>query len=765
MKIYKITLKQNIRFQSYSQGEENINSSNSLLTFGQFDSVSIEKRNLNTTDFNELYSKNRLENNNLIQTFFVYSKEDDNFIENGEEKFRYRFITFSYYNDYYFLQYPIDNNCYNNDTCVFKTYNTLNNVAFISIFYSNNYEDGKNKVYEMTQNNKQISNFHYTILSINERAKVKGNEYICVEFNLSIRDADEFNVHFKSMEQYLFNNNMVKKTDIHTKSMFGNKDFRIHIDLIEIVDFLKLYKEYFQNGFNSLIPSTYSVSTYFMENYDWKLIDLKENNLKIDSKNSIQTTVLSNQLIIDNKNDDLDINDLRNFIDLIKNYFILKPALISFYPSLRRIIDKIKDGTINSTLLEKYCNDAYVIARSMIDSSLRTLHDPIVEPINHVIPEKVINFYTCYLYDLKDYLLTIENSKINYHFDFLIKPTRSKSIAVVPMDMIDNNPKERMLLIKIPIKEMFNFDLIVFEITHELMHYVGQKQRNREKRLEIFCDYLAYTMTIIVNKNEFNKDDRKKIKAYMCDIINSFKIRLSYQINGQNKNEKFYLYDLKKMIIDISNFIENNLIKINENLQTIIQNNDISFVENLVSMYSANDHYNSLRFVAKDFEYICRECYADLMAINITKCPVDKYIEYFFKNTNGNNRLETLVCYRIALVLNNVYTKEEICWNNIIELFDNETIICIRKIYLGLQNGKIPQNIQEMRGIRSWKSVKLFNCYLQTCNKNYSECAKSTKYAELFRTFLNDDISEKIDKMQQVVICYYQNLLNKNNIE
>ncbi|MEI3325853.1 MAG: hypothetical protein V8R64_05140, partial [Thomasclavelia sp.] len=136
-----------------------------------------------------------------------------------------------------------------------------------------------------------------------------------------------------------------------------------------------------------------------------------------------------------------------------------KPLCLSIYPSLKEIGNR---NDLDESLVSLYCDEIYNITNIIMDTSLHTYHDPAIKPIQHFIPEKILNFYTCYLYCLKNELINIDGD--GYKFDFLIKPVNEKHIKAISMQK-ETNPTDRIILIKLPIHQIFELDLVIFQLT------------------------------------------------------------------------------------------------------------------------------------------------------------------------------------------------------------------------------------------------------------------------------------------------------------
>ncbi|MEI3325851.1 MAG: hypothetical protein V8R64_05130 [Thomasclavelia sp.] len=53
------------------------------------------------------------------------------------------------------------------------------------------------------------------------------------------------------------------------------------------------------------------------------------------------------------------------------------------------------------------------------------------------------------------------------------------------------------------------------------------------------------------------------------------------------------------------------------------------FIHSLASLFSfANDTF--LVYGYEEIEYLCRECYADLVAIDLLDCDYENYVSYFY---------------------------------------------------------------------------------------------------------------------------------------
>ncbi|WP_279006798.1 hypothetical protein [Thomasclavelia cocleata] len=745
MEIYKLEVHKNIKHY-----HEEIDESNDCIdiVLGQFDFISLKEETYET--FDKLFFNENIMGNYIKQSFLIYSTNNDQFIKNNKDNYAYRLVTLAYYNDSYYLKPPMNlsNQLFESDDVNYKVYNTLNNAAFVIVLFANDYSRAIKTLYDFAKINTKYSNFYYTILSINEFEVSKSNEEVTAQINLSIYDYSKI----KNLIHDIINE--LKPVKYHITPLIGNKDLQIYIEKINIHKLLKIYNEYLKITTNDETKKAtiYNVCTNILHELDSEdkideFFEIKEAK-ELDKDAYISLNYVHRKIAkIDEKRADL--KSFINYLNHLKYNSFLKPLCLSIYPSLYEIVNR---NDLGESLISLYCDEIYNITNIIMDTSLHTYHDPAIKPIQYFIPEKILNFYTCYLYCLKNELITIDGD--GYKFDFLIKPVNEKHIKAISMQK-ETKPTNRIILIKLPIHQIFELDLVIFQLTHELAHFVGNSTRKREERLELFNTFFVdYIMDFLITDLNLTDEQNKKIFKYITDIVGRIISKVPIlEINN------YYLYNFRGICYDVTQYIQNNFDNINHYLLLLINEKESLdlFNRKLVSLFSyANDTF--LVYGFEEIEYLCRECYADLVAINLLDCDFENYVSYFYRSCelNENYVLEDLDVVRISLVASIVYKDIDNLYNEQIEA---GTQIKINEYINYLRNEQFDK-IVATQGIRTDNIVSELKKYLYKCYSGIQELKINSNFikelSEDFKTFTyGKDIDKIIEVMQKIIFKYY----------
>lgn len=746
MEIYKLEVHKNIKY-SYGEIDESNNCIDIVL--GQFDFISLKEETNKT--FNELFFNENIKDNYIKQSFLIYSTKNDQFIKNNKDKYVYRLVTLAYYNDSYYLKPPID---INNQLCEannvkYKVYNTLNNAAFVIVLFANDYSVAIETLYDFAKINTIYSNFYYTILSINELKVLKSNEEVAAQINLSIYDYGKIKDLIYDIISEL---NSVK---YHIIPLIGNKDLQIYIEKININKLLRIHNKYLKIATNDETKKAtiYNVCTNILHELNSRdkikeFFEIKKSK-ELDEGAYISLNCIHRRIAKINE-ERTDLKLFINYLNHLKYNSFLKPLCLSIYPSLYEIVNR---DNLDESLISLYCDEIYNITNIIMDTSLHTYHDPTIKPIQYFIPEKILNFYTCYLYCLKDEIIKIDND--GYKFDFLIKPVNEKHIKAISMQK-ETKPIDRIILIKLPIHQIFELDLVIFQLTHELAHFVGYSTRNREERLELFNTFfVGYIMDFLITDLNLTDEQNKKIFKYITDIVGRIISKVSIL-----EEHNYYLYNFRRICYDLTQYIQNNFDNINSYLLLLINENkslDL-FTHKLVSLFSyANDTF--LVYGFEEIEYLCRECYADLVAINLLNCDYENYVSYFYRSCelNKNYVLEDLDVVRVSLVASIAYEGINNLYNENIEA---GTQIKINECIDYLKNSQFDKIIAT-QGVRTDDIVSELKLYLSKCYNGIQMLKIDSDFIkELSGDFTiftcGKDIDTIIEVMQKIIFKYYQ---------
>lgn len=653
------------------------------LSLGWCDSISIKKEEINLGNKEGLESvidyfykeKNTSKKENDItnnQMFFLFKDENvDTFFNNNNWNFQ--FVTFVYvkdktppkntfnkkYSDY--LKYENEN---------LKIFDTLDNASFIAITRSLKYKEGLQNVLNLSFG---ISdNYCFTSVCLNNKYhEVNQVERLNLKINFSINDYSNF----YRKEKLLFPQNFRHTNGYH----LGNKDGYYSYSKVTVENIYDIYNDLKENIASI---SEFSISINSSITIDEEFLELKE---RVNTVSTIDNTNERKRALQQIKNSLSDIKDnliyvlelKYNLLYLISNLNKMVHlkycdyAYLSIFPSLNILKDNF-GFLINNNVskyelrnLYSYIRNAEKLIDLVSNSSYHTAHDTILKYEHNEICGKIVTFYNVYLNKLVKEIST--NCNNEYRYSFLVVPQLCTHIVVkvINDENLKNNgtlnPGDRVLLVKIPVNDIYNIPDVLISLTHESGHFIGNEMRCRKSRFKYLNIILANIVLNSFFKGIINEQmNSEQIKGIHIIQELLYETTLSkcefYEKKFENENKGnndllYYLanydkYILKNIIKDINEEKNGILSKLgsyyediilaNNNSQLVL--NSIELIKdfknkiNLNSYYFINRTKKSLYFDMHSVLKIMRECYADLFAIKLLGIDCDNYLKELYNN-------------------------------------------------------------------------------------------------------------------------------------
>lgn len=105
------------------------------------------------------------------------------------------------------------------------------------------------------------------------------------------------------------------------------------------------------------------------------------------------------------------------------------------------------------------------------------------------VPAKLLVYYTAFVQQLVN---TLNDTK-SFSYRFILCPDLYLNIEVMPLFKYKNTDSQ-LLKARIPIKKLFDPQILLMELSHEAAHFVDTKIRSRKERI----DFLAETISVIL---------------------------------------------------------------------------------------------------------------------------------------------------------------------------------------------------------------------------------------------------------------------------
>lgn len=314
------------------------------------------------------------------------------------------------------------------------------------------------------------------------------------------------------------------------------------------------------------------------------------------------------------------------------------------------------------------------------------------------IPVKLVTICNAYMYYLKKGL----NTNSQYSYEFLICPgVNSKTLVRELLPNVSEN--ERLFIVEIPERQMYDPKLMFIVLGHETAHFVGRKIRMRKERMSSIISTCSRAVSIAMKnyikyRNGWGEEEisnpkwqlleqnlNEWIEFYIKSSCNMKFMRNNYYYDditdemlqeNVNFNRKFcdhadvlhkILYgSIRDLLLDkgenIFGFVIQKGLKGNidfdardkyyEHQGMVIGNCICAFV---------NDHDNrstglTLEKVLENIMYLMKECYADVVAILTLEISPEDYLCTFAEIVEADDKSwedveDSIMIVRIAIVM------------------------------------------------------------------------------------------------------------------
>lgn len=226
---------------------------------------------------------------------------------------------------------------------------------------------------------------------------------------------------------------------------------------------------------------------------------------------------------------------------------------ISIFAPLAMLVKKmeIKEQTSPESLMDddgiyRFLTAINQVAQNSIRAERHFMNIPELNSISYYVPIKMYAFYAAFVHKTKDFLnmkfgeRQSENDTKNF-YEFILYPGMNTQIQINRI-FYSPHDRNRLLLIEIPEKEIYDPQHIMIALSHEIGHFVGSRLRKREYRYEILSKALARMIALYA----YLKEDmavfmtKKGIERLISGIDKEIRIRIEYEknINEEKKAEK-----------------------------------------------------------------------------------------------------------------------------------------------------------------------------------------------------------------------------------
>ncbi|MBD5524286.1 MAG: hypothetical protein HDR04_07685 [Lachnospiraceae bacterium] len=492
--------------------------------------------------------------------------------------------------------------------------------------------------------------------------------------NLSIRDYNQFTRWYSKIDQ--------KGIRLTRYNMFGRHDISIVNDeantswLMQVMGRLHdaksqeifwTFETYIKILDDSNVTMTPDEPDYLSEVYSHVTGTLDE---AIRGSKGIEEIIMNSEFR-DKSRYLLPIYEVRDCIcSIVKNSFAeefiycIYESFLHFISYMKKEIKYLSELDIDPIISEGEIANAYddyftalnTLVNSTMHNERQFVQATAFNAVFYSVPPKIMAFYNAYIYRIKQILRDTECTE---EYTFLIYPSFSPTIFVRRISLADNPPVDRILTVRISEKSLYDIESVVYQMVHELAHYVGKELRCRNVRkkkilaalighIAVKCAMDRKTCQLLnsIVETKLMKDDTDNTAGlcsseseYLEDMNDVGRELLQLLDNSQECRSFFERYYREQIDID-ENFCDELLedIGINEKNQAVI-------IRNLLPRYcdvkyaAFHDQLKKMNSYEEMCEYedyiemlksVYSECYADLQMILVLAMSAEDYLYTFF---------------------------------------------------------------------------------------------------------------------------------------
>lgn len=313
--------------------------------------------------------------------------------------------------------------------------------------------------------------------------------------------------------------------------------------------------------------------------------------------------------------------------------------------------DKIADS------YDKYFVALNTLVNSTMHNERQFVQATAFNAVFYSVPPKIMAFYNAYTYRIKQIL---KSESCENQYTFLIYPSFSPTTALEQISLNDEPPCDRILTVTISEKSLYGIEAVMYQMVHELAHYVGDDLRCRQIRtqkikgtlLKWVADKCRIENDTYQMLRQFLEEDKSTAGIEVEDRASSELYKFNYlqSIFEVGKNLLLGLADLPGLQAFSMSYYQNKVQEDESFYDAFLDNCGIAqekqkaYVLNYIKQYSdmkCKNFNNCLKIMDKPSsmeEYklhiklmksVYRECYADLQMILVLAMNAEDYLNTF----------------------------------------------------------------------------------------------------------------------------------------
>lgn len=333
----------------------------------------------------------------------------------------------------------------------------------------------------------------------------------------------------------------------------------------------------------------------------------------------------------------ISLYELIKLLSRMSNTPVLDEFVYLLLPGLLAFINNLSLICTNQDMLEKYCVEYNTFVQSLndlIEQSIRSegqlTHSPELRPVMYNLPVVMLEYTQAFLKQCSDLIKKADLK--NENIRLLLVPKIINRIEALEIFAASGN-KDGLIEIGIPLDMLYKPLQLQCNLCHEISHFIGERHRNREKRLY----YYTTAVSILISKILFEDYSHRRITA----IKKLLSKRIDKYDTIENKNMMCQMQKnvedwIEEWFDDDKNYYEF-IRKLFKNLPPSSDENAKFVVETTGDIYRIYNNYSKY-FIPLLYQigWLFKEIYADicmlfLLSINDSK----EYIKQFASELDG----------------------------------------------------------------------------------------------------------------------------------
>lgn len=313
---------------------------------------------------------------------------------------------------------------------------------------------------------------------------------------------------------------------------------------------------------------------------------------------------------------------------------------------------RIQENEITE-VYDKYFGALNTLVNSTMHNERQFVQATSFDAVFYSVPPKILAFYNAYIYHIKQILQERDPNQ----YMFLIYPSFSSIISIKRISLKTPPPCDRILTITMNERALYDVESVMYQLVHELSHFVGRNLRCvdiRERKIK------ASLLRMIVNICEMEEEtyqvlrrltEDEKMREEIDKCVGSFQyleplIHRGWDLIRVLKDPHIlhWLFDTyyRKHIAESGDFRDQLLQEygLEQKYQKIYAENytgqyiELKFLEfnRKIKRLDHLDNQGKYRSYIEITRYVYRECYADLQMILVLGMNAEDYLSTFLVN-------------------------------------------------------------------------------------------------------------------------------------